>query len=143
MVGVPCAVGSREAKGKASGQQSDSSEFRFTVSNGAGHPEGKGAGQSWGLIWASGGPSQGSLGPSQVSFWTDLQGAPNIFLPQDPGPVAGALRTQELLGRERALLCKLQPCERGPGISGLPISVCFLVQGQLWAETLLGQEQAG
>ena len=58
MVGVPCALREQEAKGKASGQQSDSSEFRFTVSNGAGHPEGKGAGQSWGL---SSGPVKGPL----------------------------------------------------------------------------------
>ena len=64
MVGVPCAVGEQEAKGKASGQQSDSSEFRFTVSNGAGHPEWEAAGPSWGL---SPGPAKGPLSQGSSS----------------------------------------------------------------------------
>lgn len=81
--------GSRRPR-EGRGQQSDSSEFRFTVSKRAGHPEGEEAGQSWGLIWASEGPLSGLPGPLMVSSWTDL-GAPSIFLPQDPGPVAGAI----------------------------------------------------
>ena len=90
MGGVPCALGEQEAKGKASGQQSDSSEFRFTVSNGAGHPEGEGAGQSWDL---SSGPAKGPL--------SGLPGAPRGSVPRQTcrgRPASSSHRTQDVAG---------------------------------------------
>ena len=136
MAGVPCAVGEQEAKGKASVQQSDSSEFRFTVSNGAGHPEWEAAGQSWGLSSgpAKGPLSQGFSGPLAGQFLDRPAGGGQHLPPTGPRMWQEPLRTHELLGRRQSCFVNCSPANRGPGISGLPVNVCFLVQGQVWAE---------
>ena len=76
------------------------------------------------------GPSlRAPLGPSRVSSWRGLQEVPSIFLPQDPGRGRSCLEP-----RREPCFVNCSAVNRGPGVTGLPVSVCFLVQGWLWAE---------
>lgn len=85
MVGVPCAVGEQEAEGKVSSQILVSSDSQSAT--GLGTQKGRGLASPGGShLGQQRGPSlRAPLGPSRVSSWTGLQGAPSIFLPQDPG----------------------------------------------------------
>ena len=80
------------------------------------------------------GPSQGSLGPLVGQFLDRPAGGAQHLPPIGPGMWQEPLRTQELLGRREPWFVNCSPTNRGPGISGLPVSVYFLVQGQFWAE---------
>ena len=80
------------------------------------------------------GPSQGSLGPLVGQFLDRPAGGAQHLPPTGPRTWQEPLRTQELLGRREPWFVNCSPTNRGPGISGLPVSVYFLVQGQFWAE---------
>lgn len=133
MVGVPCAAGEQEAEGKVTSQILVSSDSQSAT--GLGTREGRGMASPGGShLGQQRGPSlRTPLGPSRVSSWTGLQGAPSIFLPQDPGRGRSRSEPRKFWAGE-SLAYKLQPCKRRPRGLWAPVSVCFLVQGQLWAE---------
>lgn len=140
MVGSLCTRENRRPEGKASGQQSDSGEFRFTVSKGWA-PRRRRLASLGALSGPAKGPSQGSPGPPHESVpGQTCRGRP-ASSSLDPG--RGRSTPTGTSGRERALLWLWQPCRPKARISLGLIDVCFLSRPAPGLSALAQAGQAG